>query len=288
MTSNRQGFSLIELMVAMTIGVILLALITRGYIAQQEAHTNERLVVDMQQNGRSALAFMLREIRMAGYAPCATDPTNANCTNVQTIRGLQTVRSDRLEFTFDLDGNGDDLGDNESITYRFASTDDPDLNGIANGGAAVLKREHKTNAGLEPLAFNIQAIAFAYAFDMEPDGALDTCGATGPVIWAFDSGNDGFLETHLDTNDKKDGLINELDAAGGKDLKSDCGLANYVSRDNIRAVQVWILARTQSPLRGVRPYAQTYTVGPHHISVTDSYKRAVFNGIAITRNLRNP
>ena len=57
MTSDKQGFTLVELMIAMVLSLIVMGLIYSGYKSQQEAHTNERLTVDMQQNARSTLAF---------------------------------------------------------------------------------------------------------------------------------------------------------------------------------------------------------------------------------------
>lgn len=288
MTSNKQGFTLIELMIAMTLSLIATGLIYKGYKAQQEAHTNERLAVDMQQNARSALAFMRQEIRMAGYAPRAMDGVDNDHdgsideADESVVRGFQTVRADRLNFTLDLNGDGDDLDDNENITYGFAAADDGDGDGVADGGAAVLGREHRSGTGLRPLSFDVHAIAFAYAFDDDGDGALDTYpGApNGAIVWAYDSDGDGRLDRHLDTN--RDGRIDEDDDEDGESLTA-AGIAD-VDRDRVRAVQVWILARSQAPLKSKPAHTQTFVVGPHHIAANDAYKRCLLNTMIAVRN----
>jgi prepilin-type N-terminal cleavage/methylation domain-containing protein len=289
--ANKQGFTLVELLIGMTLSVIAMALVYSGYRSQQQAHTNERLVVDMQQNGRSTLAFMRREIRMANYAPRAVngidDDGDASIDEADesVVNGFQTVRADRLNFTMDINNNantyvddGDDLDNNENITYRFNAADDADGDGIADAGSAVLRREGRAGAGLQPLAFDVHAVAFAYAFDVDNDGALDTYPGVpnGVVIWAFDSDGDGTLDRHLDTN--MDGLIDEDDTAGGANL------APTVAMNEVRAVQIWLLSRSQVPMKGHAAVAQSYVVGPRHITVNDGFKRCLFNSMITVRN----
>jgi prepilin-type N-terminal cleavage/methylation domain-containing protein len=299
--SNKQGFTLVELMIAMTLSLITMGLIYNGYKTQQEAHTNERLTVDMQQNARSTLAFMRREIRMAGCNPWARDGKDNNANGQQddadvtewnAVRGFQIVRADQLNFTMDLSinpvtdepGDGDDLDASENITYGFDLADDPDADGIADSGAAVLGRKDRSDTAdpFRPLAFDVHAIAFAYAFDEDGDGALDTYPGVpgGIIVWAFDSDGDGRLDRHLDTN--MDGRIDEGDDEGGNTLAS-AGIAD-VDRNRVRAVQVWILTRSQVAMRGRSVPAQTFVVGPNHIAANDGFKRCLFNSMITARN----
>jgi prepilin-type N-terminal cleavage/methylation domain-containing protein len=303
-SSNNKGFTLVELLISVTISVVAMAMIYAGYKSQQEAHTNERLVVDMQQNARSTLAFMRREIRMAGHNPWAWDgidnpPTNGSIDQADplesgtlVVQGFLTVRADRLNFTLDLSnngmGNGDDDDANENITYGFADEHDANRDGIADGGAAELKRVGDGgvfNKDSPALAFDVHAVAFAYAFDEDGDGALDTYPGVpgGVVIWAFDSDDNGTLDRHLDTN--TDGLIDENDSSGGATLASiGAPIPSSVNRNDVRAVQVWLLTRSQVPMKGRSAAAQSFVVGPNHISVTDGFKRAVFNSMITVRN----
>jgi prepilin-type N-terminal cleavage/methylation domain-containing protein len=288
--SNKQGFTLVELMIAMAISLITMGLIYNGYKTQQEAHTNERLTVDMQQNARSTLAFMRREIRMANYAPRALNGIDDDLdgsideADESVVRGFLTVRVDQLNFTLDLNSDGDDSDANENITYGFDNGDDGDQDGIADSGAAVVGRKDRSDTAdpFRPLAFDVHAIAFAYAFDDDGDGALDTYPGVpgGIIVWAFDSDGDGRLDRHLDTN--MDGRIDEGDDEGGNTLAS-AGIAD-IDRDRVRAVQVWILTRSLAAMRGRSVPAQAFVVGPNHIAANDGFKRCLFNSMITARN----
>jgi len=287
-TSNQQGFTLIELIIARALTLISMGLIYSGYKTQQEAHTNERLTVDMQQNARSALAFMRREIRMANYAPRALNGVDDDMdgsideADESIVSGFQIVRADRLNFTLDINGDGRDDDPDEDIIYGFDDPDDADGDGIADAGAAVLMRDNGSGTGFESLAFDVHALAFAYAYDEDGDGALDTYPGVpgGIVIWAYDSDGDGRLDRHLDTN--MDGLIDENDDEDGDTLAS-AGIAD-VDRNRVRAVQVWLLTRSQTLMKGRSAQAQAFVVGPHRIAANDGFKRSLFTSMITARN----
>jgi type II secretory pathway pseudopilin PulG len=284
---NETAMTLVELMIAMAVSIIALGVIYSTYRVQQRSYTNEQLVIDMQQNARSAMAFMRREIRLTGYNPRAHNGIDDDAHNgiddaaEGVVAGFKTIRGDRIGFSFDLNGNGNDQDLNETIAYRFKSTDDADSDGIADSGAADLFRynSYTDPNACSALAFDIQAVAFAYAFDSDGDGQLDTFpDAPNVVIWAWDADGNDTLDHYLDTN--KDGVIGAADAVGG------AALSTAVPMASIRAVQVWLLARTSSPIRG-HTETETYVVGPKHISPGDSYKRSVLNGIVMIRNPGN-
>jgi prepilin-type N-terminal cleavage/methylation domain-containing protein len=282
---NESGLTLIELLIAITISSIALGLAYGTYSAQQRAYRNEQLVIDMQQSARSGMAFMRREIRMADYNPCTYNADPVTCTGVHTVDGFTVVRGDQVTFSFDLNRDGKDDGDNEYITYRFKDENDADHDGIADTGAADLFRYNRKNSSAcSVLAFDIHAVAFAYAFDNDGDGQLDTFpGNPDVVIWAYDSDGNGTLDSYLDTN--RDGVIDTKDAPNGRSLTGDGITAAEVPLANVRAVQIWLLARTHAPVSG-HTETETYVVGPKHIAPNDRYQRALMNGIAMVRNPR--
>ena len=69
LVANKKGVTLIELLVALVISGIVVAGIYRVFTAQTRAYTVQEQVVDVQQNIRSVMELMLRDIRMAGYKP---------------------------------------------------------------------------------------------------------------------------------------------------------------------------------------------------------------------------
>jgi prepilin-type N-terminal cleavage/methylation domain-containing protein len=64
---NKNGLTLIELLVAVVISALVIAGLYRAFIGQQKTHAIQEQIVDMQQNARTAVNRMMSEIRMAGF-----------------------------------------------------------------------------------------------------------------------------------------------------------------------------------------------------------------------------
>jgi len=64
---NKNGVTLIELLIALVISALLIAALYRTFIGQQKTYTVQEQVVDTQQNVRVAINKMMRDIRMAGF-----------------------------------------------------------------------------------------------------------------------------------------------------------------------------------------------------------------------------
>jgi type IV pilus assembly protein PilW len=273
MHHNSSGYTLVELIIAMGIAAILVTAIFQVYAVRQNSHSKQQLAVEMQQNIRAAISLIKREIRMAGYDPAANDGEDSDGDSVidneeeSAGTGIQTAGRNMIQITFDNDGDMN-VGSDEKVTYGFANLYDADDNGIADAGAAPLGR--KAGGGTEiRLAESIQAVGFAYAFDNNHDGNLDTDDGTvnGNIIWAFDS-------------DPADGN-NQLTT----DLDTGLPLTVPVPLSDIGAVRIWILARTRAPIRGHFDN-RTYTVGDRIISSADKYQRSLIRTTVYCRNMR--
>lgn len=71
-TPKQYGLSLVELMVAMTIGFVVLAGVGYMYLESRQAFRGTDNLSRMQETARYALEVMARDIRMAGYRGCAS------------------------------------------------------------------------------------------------------------------------------------------------------------------------------------------------------------------------
>lgn len=79
MNSRRHaGFSLIELMVAMLLGLVVIAGVSSVFLANQRAHRTNQALGDVQDNTRVAFEMMARDIRAAGLTGCSNDGRVAN------------------------------------------------------------------------------------------------------------------------------------------------------------------------------------------------------------------
>ena len=64
---NKRGITIIELLVGLVICSIAIAAIYRMFTAQSNAYVVQDQVVEIQQNIRSAMEIMVRDLRMAGF-----------------------------------------------------------------------------------------------------------------------------------------------------------------------------------------------------------------------------
>ena len=65
--SRQTGFTLTELMVGMTIGLIVLSGVSSAYIASSNAGRESQASSEQVENGRQALEFLIYDLRHAGY-----------------------------------------------------------------------------------------------------------------------------------------------------------------------------------------------------------------------------
>jgi type IV pilus assembly protein PilW len=139
---TQNGFTLIEMLIALAMGSLLLASLYNFYMGQKKAYAIREQVSEMQQNARAGMELMVREIRMAGY-----NPTRAPGV------GIIEAGSQAIRMTMDLNGDGDVTDENEDITYSlYDSGSDGDLD-------LGRKPAGSTN---QPVAENIASLDFVY------------------------------------------------------------------------------------------------------------------------------
>ena len=141
--NKENGFTLVELLIAMTIGLIILAALSSTFLMQRKAYDVQEQIVEMVQNSRAAMDIMSREIRMAGY-----DPTGLAGSKIVS------TTSNSINFTLDITddaGTGPPDGDtsdaNENITYSLYTT-----NSIQKLG----RKSTATAPNNQPVAENIE------------------------------------------------------------------------------------------------------------------------------------
>ena len=70
LTRSQQGFSLVEMMIAITIGFIIVGAIGYLYLGSRQSFRTTDAMSRIQENARYALQTMAHDVRMAGYVGC--------------------------------------------------------------------------------------------------------------------------------------------------------------------------------------------------------------------------
>ena len=113
--NSKKGLSLIELLMAMAASLIILAAVYSVFTMTSKNFTTQNVAASVQQNLRSAIGLMARDIRVAGLDPAGSGSF-----------GFRYASRTKIRFTLDgVDsGSGDfngtvDETNFEQITYEF-------------------------------------------------------------------------------------------------------------------------------------------------------------------------
>ena len=74
-SSRQHGLTLVEIMVAMTIGLVLLGGVITILVSSQQTYRVNEALARIQENARFAFQILSRDIRMAGYMGCVGEGT---------------------------------------------------------------------------------------------------------------------------------------------------------------------------------------------------------------------
>lgn len=71
---NAYGFSLVELMVALLLGLVIMAGVSTVFVNSNKSYQTTGAMARLQENARFALQFIGNDIRRTGYVGCANEP----------------------------------------------------------------------------------------------------------------------------------------------------------------------------------------------------------------------
>lgn len=137
MRKNRNGFTIIELLMSIAIISIAMSSIYGLYMTYVRIYTSEGVATQVQQNVRSSMNMMVRDIRMAGLDPRG-----------KGIFGIKVAAAQSIRFTADRDMDGD--------------LDDPDISGGFN------------ESNLEQIAYTYNGANLLEMILYNPDDTIET------------------------------------------------------------------------------------------------------------------
>jgi type IV pilus assembly protein PilW len=143
---RQDGFTLVELMVAMSIFLLILVGIFQVFDPSRNAYQVSERKLDVQQNARVAMDRISRQLRMTGYFPenIATPPANLS-------NSIQVATESAVSVAGDLD----ELGASSAYTFCLNG-------GLRRVSGAIGAAGSYTCANGQLMAESVTALSFAY------------------------------------------------------------------------------------------------------------------------------
>ncbi len=172
---QQRGFSLLELLISMSVSLIVMIAIYTTFASSAGTFAKGDRKADIHQNLRASMEFMVREIRLAGYFPEDFSPLiippgpAAGCPG--PFVGVSNATATSITLCGDVDGdNGSEL-----VTYTWFG--DTDGDNIVDPGENEIRRQVTDDGGLQPadvMALHISAFTLSY---LDPTNTLINPGA---------------------------------------------------------------------------------------------------------------
>jgi type IV pilus assembly protein PilW len=304
--SSERGFSMVELMISITIGLLILAALT-GVLSSnsRSSKTNDR-TSELQSNGRYALDHLKRELRHAGYRGYTwaepNTPTTAIAVTNECLSGaaadtfVQNIRqgiwgaNDTNPFTADCLPAASRLRGDIMVIRRVASA--PTTTLAANimylrssyAAGEVFQGTVAPSIAGTPLAdFALQEYVYYIGSDDSALPVLRRIALVGNamvdeiVVSGIEHMQVQYGSATTDLN------IQYYNAGDAPDLTGSSTLSTPNGWDNVNSVRLWLLARNARAETG---YSNTnsYVMGDVTYTVNDSFRRQLFSAVVQLRN----
>lgn len=165
---NKKGITLLELLIALVICGLVVGGIYRLFVVQSRAYTVQDQVAEVQQNIRSTMEILLRDLRMTGYD---NDSTSSKVTVLNPI----------------IIGDGSKLNP-IIVEYEYDDTTRYTVSYWVEGAPPILKRQltrtkddGSSITETADLLENVDIFNLTYGIDTNDDGGVESWVPAGGV-----------------------------------------------------------------------------------------------------------
>jgi len=317
-----QGFTLVELMVAMAISLVVMGAIFLTFKSQQDSYVIQDQVSAMQQNLRAAMYMLTRDIQMAGYytnfdgdqytmdwddLDGDTEPIRPLIFGQNNVPGGSGVKNNTDEIvivkantiTSISNINFGVLGANDSAAGNTITLNDLvvgkgdnqiDLNDSGKRFGVMVKKdlgmaeffEITQGSGGPPFSTTVGS-SFTETYGLD-----DLIYRVDVVIYRVDEDatNPSLRRRNLGSDNGYRVVAENIDNLQFRYLLNDGTWTNNPAGQvpNVRAVEISLLARTANTNRGYTD-PNTYNIGDVSPTPNDAYRRKLLCSIVKTRNI---
>ena len=284
------GITLVELMIAMVIGLLLAAGISQVFVSSQQTYRITEEQSRLQENARFALEFITKDVREAGYTGCrAIEEMNVqtvanapvpNYTEDTTINGNEATSPTAWSPALNASINGTVIGGTDTITIQKGTS----------CGATLTGSLASSNANIQvssPNSCNLAAgdvLMLSDCQDAHIFRATTVSSGTPQTITHSASSNTG---THFCINQTgigtgSCGTANAKLYGADSELLKFSSLTYYIRQGAGGRNALWVfdnteLASAQNPMElieGVEDMQVTYGVDTTGDDIVDAYQTA--------------
>jgi type IV pilus assembly protein PilW len=269
MMQQQTGLSLIEMMIAMVLGILLSVGTATVYFSSQRASLAQSQYLALEDNGRSALEILTQIIEHTGYVATNASPLAGedrfitSTVAAASCGGQNNVLKTSLFGKTENNSTGDSIG----IVYLGDSSLNTDCSGAQLPTACQV-------GGVGTVEASKIYNYFSVATNADNIPVLNCAGSRSSTVVEIAEG------------------VENLQVLYGVDNDADNQVDQYVnaaqvsSWGRIVSVQLAILVRSLSKVKNQKE-AKTFTLLDNMaISVNDKYQRAVFSTIVRLRNVQ--
>lgn len=190
----QAGMTLIEIMIALLIGAFLVGGVLQIFIGSKQTYRMQEGLSRLQENGRFALDFLAKDIRMAGFMGCTSQATLTNTLNTptsflysfgKTIEGFESTGASAWTPTIDA-AITSPLGGSDVITIRRADDQSFTVTTHATSTADLTLDATATTANLRTAGFLTPAGAnnctIAVVSDCSATAVFQVSAITGSIL----------------------------------------------------------------------------------------------------------
>lgn len=137
---SQIGFSLVELMVALALGLLISAGVVTVFISAKQDYQVQDAISQVQENARFSLEFLAHDIRMAGFSGC-----NNNMPTANSVENAGGVVGDFEEGIQGFEGDGSSTLPTGTFPDALPNTDAVMIH-TADLGSQLVVNNHNPNA----------------------------------------------------------------------------------------------------------------------------------------------
>ena len=311
-TGRQQGgFSLVELMIALLLGLLLMSGIIAVYLESKNSFVQDEAIARVQENGRFALRLLTREVAMGGFYGGETDPAAitspavADCQTwllnpdqvIETYNNAAGGETSAFNTCFSaaISGAGTDI-----LAVRRASDQPVILHGNFQNGLTALTAGqyylHTENSGLGTAEIKLGSALSASTLTATGSTA-DVWDYIGRIYYIGDESGVPSLCTRTSQNTAQTCLVSGVESLQlefGVDTSGD-GIPDRFDSGAVKAavggidvttvvsMRIHLLVRSQDQVRNLPAQSRTWALGDQTLTTNDQYYRRVFTA-TVPRN----